>query len=133
MRADIYDLSKKIAVAYGLPTAAIDKSRANKTQRYVKLPAPLAVDINYDTITVENGVLNIYPDVYERGSNTTARLRAELKANNIDDRDLSDATIKKMFALAKNKRKFSVPLSDVEANRSLTKGRTLAVVPARRR
>lgn len=128
MRNDIFDISKKIARAYGLPTANIDKARYNKVQRYIKLDEPILVDINYDTIVVENGVLHIYPDVYERGTNTVNRLRTELSNNGVNTDNLNDAALKKMLAQAAKKRQFVVSLEDVRAGRALTKGRVVPVI-----
>ena len=37
--------------------------------KLVKLSTPIPVDLRYETIVAENGSLNIYRDVYERGTN----------------------------------------------------------------
>jgi lipoprotein-anchoring transpeptidase ErfK/SrfK len=44
----------------------------------VKLKTPVQVELRYETIVVENGVLKIYRDVYERGTNTEENLRRVL-------------------------------------------------------
>ena len=49
----------------------------------VKLKTPVQVELRYETIVVENGVLKIYRDVYERGTNTEENLRRVLEANGV--------------------------------------------------
>jgi lipoprotein-anchoring transpeptidase ErfK/SrfK len=47
----------------------------NKTEtKEVKLTQPVPVELRYETIVVEDGVLKIYRDVYERGTNTEENL-----------------------------------------------------------
>lgn len=51
----------------------------NKTQtKDVKLTENIPVELRYETIVVENGVLKIYRDVYERGTNTQENLQKVL-------------------------------------------------------
>jgi len=57
----------------------------------VKLARPVMVELRYDTITVEDGKLHIYRDVYERGTNTEENLRAVLQSNGMSFDKLSDA------------------------------------------
>jgi hypothetical protein len=53
----------------------------NKTEtKHVKLDKPIPVELRYETIVVENGVLKIFRDVYERGTNTEENLRRVLDA-----------------------------------------------------
>jgi len=49
----------------------------------VKLKTPVQVELRYETIVVENGVLKIYRDVYERGTNTEENLRRVLDAQGV--------------------------------------------------
>jgi lipoprotein-anchoring transpeptidase ErfK/SrfK len=56
----------------------------------VKLARPVTVELRYDTITVEDGKLHIYRDVYERGTNTEENLRAVLQSNGMSFDKLSD-------------------------------------------
>jgi len=56
----------------------------------VKLARPVTVELRYDTITVEDGTLHIYRDVYERGTNTEGNLRAVLQSNGVSFDKLSD-------------------------------------------
>lgn len=49
----------------------------------IKLKTPVQVELRYETIVVENGVLKIYRDVYERGTNTEENLRRTLEAHGV--------------------------------------------------
>lgn len=57
----------------------------------VKLNTPMTVELRYETIVVENGVLKIYRDVYERGTNTEDNLRKVLNAYGVSPDSLSAA------------------------------------------
>jgi lipoprotein-anchoring transpeptidase ErfK/SrfK len=130
LRTDLYDLAEKIVAARGLPVSQKKIANAKRTKNTVvaTLGEPLPVDINYDTQVVEGGALNIYPDVYERGTNTVEKLRAELVESGMDASELDDATLKRMLARAQGKQKFVVSLESIAAGRALTDGRTLPVV-----
>ncbi|HEX9959485.1 MAG TPA: L,D-transpeptidase [Pyrinomonadaceae bacterium] len=56
----------------------------------VKLKSPIQVELRYETIVVENGVLKIYRDVYERGTNTEENLRRVLDAHGVSLDSLPD-------------------------------------------
>lgn len=54
---------------------------ANKSEtKTVKLGKPVPIELRYQTITVEDGKLHIYRDVYDRDTNTEQNLRAALEA-----------------------------------------------------
>ncbi|MDQ4122581.1 MAG: L,D-transpeptidase family protein [Acidobacteriota bacterium] len=128
MLADLFDLSKKIAAAYDLPFTNIEKSRSDKKQRFVNLPETIPVEIYYDTIVVEAGVLHIYPDVYGYNKNTVDKLRAQLEGYGIGKEEISDSELNKMLGQAKGKRQFVVSLEDIRSGLALTKGKVLHVV-----
>ena len=140
MPRDLIDLSKKIASARELAITdeQIDKTLSGKKQNIVEFDEPLEVDINYDTMVVENGKLHIYPDVYDMGVNTIEILKSELVDNGVDTSVLTDATLKKMLARAVGKQQFVVAVSDVKLDLSLTRGKVAPVVarlnqPARKK
>ena len=56
----------------------------------VKLSTPIPVDLRYETIVAENGSLNIYRDVYERGTNTLEEAKRILAVYNINYDSLSE-------------------------------------------
>ena len=72
LRSELYDLAEKIIAARSLEVSPKRIAAAKRSSRMlvVNLEEPVPVDINYDTIVVEEGVLHIYPDVYSRRTNT---------------------------------------------------------------
>jgi hypothetical protein len=124
-------LTKKIAEARDLSVSdkEIEAARKNTKRKVIELNEEIVVDINYDTMVVEGGVLHIYPDVYEQKTNTVEELRAELEAYKIDVSKLSDATLKKMLESVNSERKFVVPLADVSAGLALEKGKREPLTP----
>lgn len=130
LRTDLYDLAEKIIAARSVPVSAKKIANAKRTKNTVvaSLDKPLPVDINYDTQVIEGGALHLYPDVYDRGTNTVKNLRAEFEASGVDDSMLDDATLKALLARAKGKQKYVVSLESIAAGRALTDGRTLPLV-----
>jgi hypothetical protein len=126
LRADLYDLAEKIVAARSLPVTRrqIASAKASKRTLVAALDEPLEVDINYDTLVVEGGVLYIYPDVYDRRTNTPAHLRDELRASGADVSALDDQELKKMLAAVTRRTKFVVPVTSIEQGRALADGRT---------
>jgi hypothetical protein len=80
-------------------------------------------------------VLHIYPDVYDRRTNTPSRLRAELRAAGVEASALDDETIRQMFESVTRRTRFLVDVSSIEAGRAFADGRTLPLLgnPARPR
>jgi hypothetical protein len=126
MRADLYDLAEKIVAARSLPVTRKQIANAKVTKNTVvaALEEPLPVDINYDTLVVEGGVLYIYPDVYSRGTNTAPRLRDELRASGVDLSGVEDAELEKLLAGVTRRTKFVVPVSSIAQGRALADGRS---------
>lgn len=69
--------------------ASYGKNRA-KT-KWQKLPAPVPVELRYETIVAEDGNLIIYRDVYTRGTNTVAHARKVLSVYGLDYETLPQA------------------------------------------
>jgi hypothetical protein len=130
MLPDLYDLANKIVVAQDVPVShkRIESAKRSSKQLVANLPEKMPVDINYDTLVVEGGVLHIYPDVYDRGTNTTERLRAELESSGVNISNLDARTMRQMIARVKRGTQFVVEVSSIEAGRALEDGRTLPVV-----
>lgn len=139
MRADLYELAEKIVAARSLPVTRrqIATAKAGKKTLTAALEEPLEFDINYDTLVVEGGVLYIYPDVYDRRTNTAARLRDELRTSGVDASSLDDAELEKMLASVTRRTKFVVPVASIQQGRALADGRTEPLLgspkPARKR
>jgi lipoprotein-anchoring transpeptidase ErfK/SrfK len=71
----------------------------NKTEtKNLKLTQAIPVELRYETITVEDGKLHIYRDVYEHGTNTEENLRKVLQANGVSFDSLSDKDRDKILA-----------------------------------
>src|SRR5687767_13710160 len=130
MRADLYDLAEKIVAARGLPVTRrqIAAAKASKKTLVAALDEPVPVDINYDTLVVEGGVLHVYPDVYDRRTNTVARLRAELAASGAPASALDDETLQGMLKRVTRRTQFVVEVRSVEGGRALVDGRALPLV-----
>ena len=128
---DLYDLADRIIAARSAPVSPKRIAAAKRSSRtfVVRLEEPVPVDINYDTLVVEEDVLHIYPDVYGRGTSRPALLRAELQASNIDMSNLSDAVIKKMLRKVSRHTQFVVEKSSIEQGRALEDGRVLPLIP----
>ena len=139
MRADLYELAEKIVAARSLPVTRrqIANAKASKKTLVAALDEPVEVDINYDTLVVEGGVLYIYPDVYDRRTNTAARLRDELRASGVDAAALDNAELEKMLASVTRRTKFVVPVASIQQGRALADGHTEPLLgspkPTRRR
>jgi hypothetical protein len=131
LRPDIYDLAEKIVAARNAPVTQKRIAAAKRSLRplVVPLDEPVPVDINYDTLVVEQGVLHIYPDVYGRGTNRTARLRAELLAANVPESSLSEKTLKQMLARVTRRTQFVVETRSIAEGRAIEDGKVLPLIP----
>ncbi len=130
LRADLYDLAEKIVAARSVPLSRkkIEAAKRGSRQLVAQLEEPVPVDINYDTLVVEGGVLHIYPDVYDRGTNTVARLRAELEANGADVAALDDKTLAGMLKRVTRRTQFVVEVSSIQEGRALVDGRAVPLL-----
>lgn len=68
-----------------------DYQKNNTETKNVKLANPVPVELRYDTITVEDGRLHIYRDVYDNNTNTEENLRSVLQAYGVTFEQLSEA------------------------------------------
>nr|MDQ3804940.1 L,D-transpeptidase [Acidobacteriota bacterium] len=130
LRADLYDLAEKMNAARGYPVAPkrIAAAKRSSRQLVADLGDPVPVDINYDTLVVEGGVLHIYPDVYDRRTNTVARLREELRASGVEEAGLDDDTLRQMIESVTRRTQFVVEVRSIEEGRALSDGRTVPLL-----
>jgi flagella basal body P-ring formation protein FlgA len=130
MKPDLYDLAEKIVAGRSLPVSQRQIAQAKTSLKTLtaELQTPIPVEITYDTQVVEAGKLHIYPDVYDRKTNTIANLRKELESSAVNTSKLNDEMLKKMLALATGKKQFVVSVRDLEAGKALTTGRVIPVV-----
>ena len=132
-RPDLYDLADKIIAARSVPISPkrIEAAKRSLKTLVVRLDEPVPVDINYDTLVVEEGVLHIYPDVYGKGTNRPALIRAKLQAANVDVSNLTDETIRKMLGKVSRHTQFVVEKASIEQGRALSDGRVVPLIPKR--
>ncbi len=135
LRPELYDLAEKIITARSTPVSAKRIAAAKRGSRMlvVRLDNPVPVDINYDTLVVEAGVLHIYPDVYGRGTNRAAKLRAKLLAANVDVKTLNEKTLKRILSRVTRRTQFVVEISSIAEGRALSDGRSLPLIPRRQK
>jgi murein L,D-transpeptidase YcbB/YkuD len=134
LRSDLYDLAGKIIATRdtGISRKRIEAAKRNLRMLIVPLNGPVPVDINYDTIVVEDRVLHIYPDVYERGTNTASQLRAELQSSQVDVSSLDDRTIQKLISKVTQRAEFVVEVDSIERGRALEDGRVVPIIRTKR-
>jgi hypothetical protein len=127
----LYDLADKIIAARSLQISPkrIAAAKRSKRMLVVNLDEPVPVDINYDTLVVEGGMLHIYPDVYGRGTNRLVRLRAELESSHVNVSNVTDATLRKMLARATRRTVFVVDISSIEQGRGVEDGKLTPLIP----
>ncbi|MEK6286212.1 MAG: L,D-transpeptidase [Acidobacteriota bacterium] len=92
--AQIQDFAKRLAQLGGteISDEQIAEYQKNKTEtKPVKLSKAVPVELRYETITVEDGKLHIYRDVYDRGTNTEENLRNVLQSYGVTLDQLSDS------------------------------------------
>ena len=132
-RPDLYDLADMIIAARSAKVSRkrIEAAKRSSRMLVVRLEEPVPVDINYDTLVIEDSVLHIYPDVYGRGTNRPSQLRAELQASNVDMSNLSEATIKKMLRKVTRRTQFVVDTRSIAEGRALSDGRVIPLIPKR--
>ena len=129
---ELYELIDKIVAARSISVskAQLDQAKTSKDRFSIKLDAPLVVDVNYDTQVVEAGVLHLYPDVYDKKTNTVENLRAELKDYGVDESKLDDRTLQQMLDRVTMNEQFTVSIADLKAGRALEAGKTEALTAA---
>ena len=131
MREDMFGITEMIAQAQNLPITKqqIEAAKNNTDRKVINLNGDVPVDINYDSMVVENGILSIYFDVYGRDTNTVENLRSKLADNGVDVSKMDDKTLKEMLDKATKEKKFVVSLADVKAGNALEKGKTEPLTP----
>jgi hypothetical protein len=89
----VRDFAKHLARLGGtqISDERIAEYEKNRTEtRPVKLSRAVTVELRYETVTVEDGKLHIYRDVYDRGANTEDNLRNVLQAYGMTVDQLSE-------------------------------------------
>jgi hypothetical protein len=135
LERDIFELAERLLAARSraLPPAEMAQVRRSTERKEVDLGAPVRVDINYDTQVVEGGALNLYPDVYDRATDTVRAVREELGSVGFDASRLDDETIRRMLGRVSGRAKFAVELSDLMKGHGLAAGSAVPLATAGRR
>lgn len=92
--SQVQDFAKRLAQLGGtqISDEQIAEYQKNKTEtKPVKLSKAVPVELRYETITVEDGRLHLYRDVYDRGTNTEENLRSVLQRYGVILDQLSDS------------------------------------------
>ena len=131
LRNDMFDITEMLAKARNLPVTQqeIEAAKKNSDRKVINLDGDVPVDINYDTTVVENGILSIYYDVYERNTNTVENLRSKLMSNGVDVSKIDNQTLQTMLDKATKEKKFTVALADVSSGTALERGKTEPLTP----
>lgn len=132
---DLYDLADKIIAARSAKVSPKRIAAAKRSKRplVVQLDEPLPVDINYDTLVVESGVLHIYPDVYNRRTNLPRHLRAKLESAGVDVSKVNEKLLKRLLAKATRRTQFVVETRSIADGRALEDGKVIPLIPRKRK
>ncbi|MDI1241453.1 MAG: L,D-transpeptidase [bacterium] len=131
LRDDLFEITKLIAEARNIQITGreIDAAKNNSERRVINLNGEIPVDINYDSMVVENGTLALYPDVYDRNTNTIESLRAELESYGVDLSKLDSSALSEMLGEVNSDKKFVVELADIRSGTALTTGKAEPLIP----
>jgi murein L,D-transpeptidase YcbB/YkuD len=135
LRADLYDLAEKIIAARSAPVSRkrIEAAKRSKRMLVVNLDEPVPVDINYDTLVVEERVLHIYPDIYERWTNRPWHLKRELETSGFDVSNLDEEMMKRLLSKVTRRTQVVVETSSIEQKHALEDGRNIKLIPTTKR
>lgn len=123
---DLFDLAEKIIAARGLQLSRQDIRRVRETteRRTASLNEPLPIDISYDTQVIEGGALRLYPDVYDRDTNTVENVREELQAVSPEAANIEEQTLRQMLERVSRNEIFVVRVADLRSGgQALAAGR----------
>jgi lipoprotein-anchoring transpeptidase ErfK/SrfK len=88
--------------------------------RVVNLNKLIPIELRYETIVVEDGVLHIYRDVYGQNTNTEENLREVFKANGVDLNHLTEderaQVLEALNAMSRSPKKRSAPKPSITAS-----------------
>jgi hypothetical protein len=129
----VKDFAKALAEASNTQlkedTMAAFLKKRTRTQ-VVKLGKLVPVELRYETIVVEDGMLHIYRDVYNKKTNTEENLRAVFDANGVSLDSLREEektqVLEALNALSTHPKKQPTPKPTIVANQSSEDKRALA-------
>ncbi|MGI8812309.1 MAG: L,D-transpeptidase [Pyrinomonadaceae bacterium] len=128
---DLFEITELIARARNssITTSEIEAARKNSDRRVIDLNGDVPVDINYDSMVVENGIFSLYPDVYDRKTNTLENLRSKLESYGVDASKLDDAMLKDMLDKVDGDHKFTIALADIKNGNTVKNGQVEPLTP----
>jgi lipoprotein-anchoring transpeptidase ErfK/SrfK len=128
---ELYELVDEIIAARSAKVSPeqLEHAKTSKDRLMIKLDTPVIVDISYDTIVVEGGLLHLYPDVYNKGTNTPENIRRELQDAHVDAANLDDNQLQQMLARVTKAEEFTVNVADIKTGRALAAGQNQPLVP----
>ena len=128
---DLFEITEMISRARNLSITKneIAAARNNTERRVIDLNGDVPVDINYDSMVVEKGIFSLYPDVYERKTNTPENLRAKLESYGVDAAKLDDAMLREILGKVDGDHKFTVALADIKAGNAVKNGKIKPLTP----
>ncbi len=131
LRDDLFEMTELISRARNLSITRndIEAARKNSDRRVIDLNGDVPVDINYDSMVVENGTFSLYPDVYDRNTNTLENLRSKLESYGVDAAKLDDVMLKEMLDKVDGDHKFTVALADIKTGNAVKKGKVEPLTP----
>lgn len=134
----IREFSKQLAGLAGSTLTDVELNNYARTKtetKDLKLQKPIPVELRYETITVEDGSLHIYRDVYDQDTNTEESLRAVLEAYGVKMEDLTaDERTQVLDGLAKMSGKTTTSTTTPSPSPSAAKaekGTRVAAKPAK--
>jgi hypothetical protein len=121
---DLYDLTEKIIAARSLPVdpAQIEQAKTSTERLAAKITPPLYVDINYDTTVIEDGILHLFPDVYNRVNNPLDNLLAELQTSSAGDVIPDESMLSQILNRVSLSKAFKVSVADIRMGHAVATG-----------
>lgn len=100
---DATDFATRLAELAGKPlsdSAVAEYAKDKKSTHDIRLHAPVAIELRYETIVADSGNLHVYRDVYDHNTNTQENLESTLKTYGLTMKDLTpDEQSKVLVAL----------------------------------
>ncbi|HKV42615.1 MAG TPA: L,D-transpeptidase [Blastocatellia bacterium] len=140
-QADLTDLARKIISAVSIPVneGQIQHALGSRDRLVVNLKSPVPISIRYDTLVVQQGVLHVYPDVYNRVPSPVDTLKTDLSAVGVNTSDIDDRFLRQMIDRANKGYEYVVSTADIRTGNLLSAGRAQPLTsqnappPSRRR
>jgi lipoprotein-anchoring transpeptidase ErfK/SrfK len=118
----VQDFTRVMARLAGLELSEAEMAAYEKTPtetKSIKLNRTIPVELRYETIVIEDGKLDIFRDVYDRGTNVTENLESALSTYGLSLTDLTEqerlqASVALELMTGSAPAKAAAPATDVE-------------------